>query len=262
MKVCKTCGTQNEEIFSSCVACGARLDSSDDYNSVGDDEVTTLLEPLDDKNSPQLSLKTDANTFSQAPAGGMQQFQSQPQMQNGWNPNPPVHQTNMPVQSDKKKIFIILGAIVAVTVLALVLIFVFGGNGGKVKNGANSPEEVAENFINAMDQRDIDMIEDLCPPFLDTQVEDIEDAWQEIETYEIGYEFIDVTSTYDYDSSEISDLEDKINYDYDANVSIDAACDVDFDYNITGSYLGETVSESSSSTIVAIKYKGKWFLYE
>lgn len=294
MKVCKTCGTQNEDVFTRCVACGADLENEAGYSQVGDDEATVLLDPMDDQNKQSFTIKRDENTYGQTPAGngmsgqmspGMQygynngmpqnynagmNYQSQPQMQGGmpnggynqnaggWNQNPSTYQSQ-PVKSNKKMIFIALGVMVAVTALALFLIFGLGKGG---RGGQKSPEAVAETFIEAMNDRDTKTMESLCPPFLDPNTDDIKDSLDSLDMYDMEFKFDEVTDTYDYDSDDIDDLEADIEDEYGVDVSIAAACEVEFDFELSGNYFGETYTETQSESILAIKYKGKWYLYE
>lgn len=285
MKVCKTCGTQNEDVFTRCVACGADMGNGTDYNSAGDDEATVLLDPMEVQSRSSFTIKRDENTYGQEPMGnGMSgqansgmNYQSQPQIQGGmpnsgynqnfgynqsaggWNQNSSMYQSQ-PVKANKKMIFIALGAITAVT--ALVLFIIFGLGKGGERGGVKSPEDVVETFIEAMNDRDVNKMKSICPSFLEPDIDGIEDSWDELEAYEIEFDFIGVTDTYDYDKEELDELEDEIKYDYGINVDIDAACDVEFDYGITGNSFGTTYSETQSDTMIVIKYKDKWFLYE
>ena len=292
MKICSNCGTQNEDSFSKCVACGGDL-------PITGDEATILLDPMDAGGSSSgFTLKQDTTSYSQdagsqntynqnaygqdmygQAAGNMQnaaygaapsqqyygdgmnaQYQAQQGMPGGmpYNNQPAGNwnQPPQPVKANKKAIFIALAAITAIVVLAFVIIFKFGN---KVKGGADSPEEVAEIFIEAMDERDVDKIESICPPFLDSGADDIEDSLDELDLYDTEFKFVGVT---DKSECDIDEVEADIKDYYNVSVDIEAAYDLEVEYDLYMSYLGDTYEETESESMLVIKYKGKWFLYE
>lgn len=251
MKICSNCGAQNEDVFSKCVACGADL-------PITGDEATTVIEPLDAGNAPAENMQGAAqNQQYYGNAVNTQQFQQQPNVQGGMPYNNQAQGNwNEPVKSNKKGIFIALGIIAVVVVVALVLIFTVGG---KAKGGAESPEAVAKLFIQAMDKKDTDAIVALCPPFLDPGKDDIQASLDMLNLYDSKLEYIDITEKEERD---VKDIEEDIKDYYDVSVSIQEAYDLEVEYKMTMSYLGESYTEDTSEYMTVIKYKNKWFLYE
>lgn len=282
MKVCEMCGAQNDDVFTKCAVCGADLPSANSQD--GDDEKTVLINPDQVAEQPSgLSLKTDTSTYGQADAaqtnpqpaapqyGGM----GQPQM-NGMGMNG-MPQQGMPGQAPygqpgfggpaaqpqpakpKKGLIIgIIAAAVALLAVAFVLIF----KGGVSGTGASSAEDVAKQFIEAMDEKDADKMAKLCPPFLDPGKEDIEDMIDMYDGYDVTFTYEGISSKEDYEGDDLKDLQDDVSDYAGKNVKLQDACDLEFSFNIKMSYLGENYDESSTYTITCIKYKGNWYLYE
>ena len=293
MKVCEMCGAQNDDVFTKCSVCGADLPSMNSQD--GDDEKTVLIDPDQAPAQPSgLSLKTDTSTYGQADAGqtnpqpaapqfgGMGQPQmngmGQPQMngmgQPGMNgmPQPgmpgqaPYGQPGFggptPAQPAKPKKGLIIGIIAAaVVVLAVAFVLIFKGGFG-AKGGASSPEAVAQQFIEAMNDQDVDKMAALCPPFLDPGQEDIEDMLDSYSGYDVTFKYEGVESKEMYDSDDLDDLEEDISDYADKTIKLQDACDLEFSFNVAVTMSGETYDQSSTYPITCIKYKGNWYLYE
>lgn len=289
MKTCYVCGSANEDSFTKCSMCGADLPVTQAQDDMGD-EQTTYLEPLDAAPTAPVTsgfqLKKDTpapdTVNTQAPMNqnmgmGMQSpnmgYQN-PGMQNPnlayQNPgmqnqnmgmgNPGIYSpTAAPVPANKGKIFAILGALTAVLVIAFLLIFNFGG---KTKEGVATKDQVPKVFIEAMNDRDMDKMISICPPFLDPGKDDLQAAFDSVDAYGIKFTFLSVTDTYDYTDSELKDLQNRIKNTDNTNAKIEAAADLTYDYKISVDMMGESYDETQSESIIAIKYKGKWFLYE
>ena len=293
MKVCEMCGAQNDDVFTKCSVCGADLPSMNSQD--GDDEKTVLIDPDQAPAQPSgLSLKTDTSTYGQADAGqtnpqpaapqlnGMGQPQmngmGQPQMngmgQPGMNGMPqqgmpgqaPYGQPGFggptPAQPAKPKKGLIIGIIAAaVVVLAVAFVLIFKGGFG-AKGGASSPEAVAQQFIEAMNDQDVDKMAALCPPFLDPGQEDIEDMLDSYSGYDVTFKYEGVESKEMYDSDDLDDLEEDISDYADKTIKLQDACDLEFSFNVAVTMSGETYDQSSTYPITCIKYKGNWYLYE
>ena len=261
----------------------------------GDDEKTVLIDPDQAPAQPSgLSLKTDTSTYGQADAGqtnpqpaapqfgGMGQPQmngmGQPQMngmgQPGMNGMPqqgmpgqaPYGQPGFggptPAQPAKPKKGLIIGIIAAaVVVLAVAFVLIFKGGFG-AKGGASSPEAVAQQFIEAMNDQDVDKMAALCPPFLDPGQEDIEDMLDSYSGYDVTFKYEGVESKEMYDSDDLDDLEEDISDYADKTIKLQDACDLEFSFNVAVTMSGETYDQSSTYPITCIKYKGNWYLYE
>lgn len=277
MKVCEMCGAQNDDVFTKCSVCGADLPSMNSQD--GDDEKTVLIDPDQAPAQPSgLSLKTDTSTYGQADAGQTNPQPAAPQFggmgQPGMNGMPqqgmpgqaPYGQPGFggptPAQPAKPKKGLIIGIIAAaVVVLAVAFVLIFKGGFG-AKGGASSPEAVAQQFIEAMNDQDVDKMAALCPPFLDPGQEDIEDMLDSYSGYDVTFKYEGVESKEMYDSDDLDDLEEDISDYADKTIKLQDACDLEFSFNVAVTMSGETYDQSSTYPITCIKYKGNWYLYE
>lgn len=277
MKVCEMCGAQNDDVFTKCSVCGADLPSMNSQD--GDDEKTVLIDPDQAPAQPSgLSLKTDTSTYGQADAGqtnpqpaapqfgGMGQPQMNGMPQQGMPGQAPYGQPGFggptPAQPAKPKKGLIIGIIAAaVVVLAVAFVLIFKGGFG-AKGGASSPEAVAQQFIEAMNDQDVDKMAALCPPFLDPGQEDIEDMLDSYSGYDVTFKYEGVESKEMYDSDDLDDLEEDISDYADKTIKLQDACDLEFSFNVAVTMSGETYDQSSTYPITCIKYKGNWYLYE
>ncbi len=269
MKVCTVCGAQNEDVFTKCATCGADLPSSN--SEMGDDEKTVLLDPQQTGEAASgFSLNTNANTygqpaqnygqpqpsFAQADAGFAQADQGFGQQNPYQAPVPPQPQK----KSKKGLIFGILAAVIVVVAVVLVLVFKVGLFGAK--GGTKSPEDVAKQFIEAMDEQDVDKLAELCPPFLDPGKDELQSMVDMYSGYDVTFTYEGVESQEDYTGSDLEDLQEDVSDYSERKIKLDAACDLEFSFNTAVTMLGETYDESSTYSITCIKYKGNWYLYE
>lgn len=282
MKVCEMCGAQNDDVFTKCAVCGADLPSMNSQD--GDDEKTILLDPNE---KAGLSLKTDTSTYGQADAGqsspqpAAPQFnmtQSQPGMSgqgmpqpgmgmNGMPGQPPYGQPGfggqpVPTEPAKPKKGLIIGIIAAaVVVLAVAFFLIFKGGFG-AKGGAKSPEAVAQQFIEAMDEQDVDKIAELCPPFLDPGKDDLESMISAYDGYDVSFKYEGVENKSMYEGDDLKDLQDDVSDYADKDIKLQDACDLEFSFNVAVEMDGEKYDQSTTYEIKCIKYKGNWYLYE
>lgn len=284
MKVCEMCGAQNDDAFTKCAVCGADLPSMNSQD--GDDEKTILLDPNE---KAGLSLKTDTSTYGQADAGqsspqpaapqfNMAQPQSQPGMpgqgmtqpgmgMNGMPGQPPYGQPGfggqpVPTEPAKPKKGLIIGIIAAaVVVLAVAFFLIFKGGFG-AKGGAKSPEAVAQQFIEAMDEQDVDKIAELCPPFLDPGKDDLESMISAYDGYDVSFKYEGVENKSMYEGDDLKDLQDDVSDYADKDIKLQDACDLEFSFNVAVEMDGEKYDQSTTYEIKCIKYKGNWYLYE
>lgn len=282
MKVCEMCGAQNDDVFTKCAVCGADLPSMNSQD--GDDEKTILLDPNE---KAGLSLKTDTSTYGQADAGqsspqpAAPQFnmtQSQPGMpgqgmpqpgmgMNGMPGQPPYGQPGfggqpVPTEPAKPKKGLIIGIIAAaVVVLAVAFFLIFKGGFG-AKGGAKSPEAVAQQFIEAMDEQDVDKIAELCPPFLDPGKDDLESMISAYDGYDVSFKYEGVENKSMYEGDDLKDLQDDVSDYADKDIKLQDACDLEFSFNVAVEMDGEKYDQSTTYEIKCIKYKGNWYLYE
>ncbi len=301
MKVCEMCGAQNDDVFTKCSVCGADLPSMNSQDG-DDEKTVLIDPDQAPAQPSGLSLKTDTSTYGQADAGqtnpqpaapqfggmgqpqmngmgqpqmnGMGQPQingmGQPQMngmpQQGMPGQAPYGQPGFggptPAQPAKPKKGLIIGIIAAaVVVLAVAFVLIFKGGFG-AKGGASSPEAVAQQFIEAMNDQDVDKMSALCPPFLDPGQEDIEDMLDSYSGYDVTFKYEGVESKEMYDSDDLDDLEEDISDYADKTIKLQDACDLEFSFNVAVTMSGETYDQSSTYPITCIKYKGNWYLYE
>ena len=274
MKVCEMCGAQNDDVFTKCAMCGADLPSLNSED--GDDEKTVLIDADQTMGgTPGLSLKTDTNTYGQQDAGQPNPQQAAPQfgmeqpVMNGMSaqgmPGQPYGQPGFGGQTapaPKPKKGLIIGIIAAaVVVLAVAFFLIFKGGFG-AKGGADSPETVAQQFIEAMDEQDVDKIAALCPPFLDPGKDELEDMINAYEGYDVTFKYEGVENKSMYESDDLKDLQDDVSDYADKNIKLQDACDLEFSFNVAVTMAGETYDQSSTYEVTCIKYKGKWYLYE
>lgn len=288
MKVCEMCGAQNDDVFTKCAMCGADLPSLNSED--GDDEKTVLIDADQAMGgTPGLSLKTDTDSYGQQDAGQPNPQQAAPQFgmgqpamngmpgqgmpgQPGMNgmpaqgmPGQPYGQPGFggqPAPAPKPKKGLIIGIIAAaVVVLAVAFFLIFKGGFG-AKGGVDSPEAVAQQFIEAMDEQDVDKIAALCPPFLDPGKEELEDMINAYEGYDVTFKYEGVENKSMYESDDLKDLQDDVSDYADKNIKLQDACDLEFSFNVAVTMAGETYDQSSTYEVTCIKYKGKWYLYE
>ena len=288
MKVCEMCGAQNDDVFTKCAMCGADLPSLNSED--GDDEKTVLIDANQTMgDNSGLSLKTDTDSYGQQDAGQPNPQQAAPQFgmgqpamngmpaqgmpgQPGMNgmpaqgmPGQPYGQPGFGGQTapaPKPKKGLIIGIIAAaVVVLAVAFFLIFKGGFG-AKGGVDSPEAVAQQFIEAMDEQDVDKIAALCPPFLDPGKEELEDMINAYEGYDVTFKYEGVENKSMYESDDLKDLQDDVSDYADKNIKLQDACDLEFSFNVAVTMAGETYDQSSTYEVTCIKYKGKWYLYE
>ena len=128
--------------------------------------------------------------------------------------------------------------------------------------GVYSAEQVAQDFIEAMSEKNVDKMANLCPPFLDPGKDDIEDMIDMYEGYDVTFKYEGIESRDDYTDSELDDLAEDASDYAGEDVKLQDACDVEFSFNMKMSYLGQDMDKSQTYTLTCIKYKGKWYLYE
>ena len=161
-------------------------------------------------------------------------------------------------KTSKAKIIGILAGAAALVAIVLLLIFKFGVKSG----GEKSPEDVAKQFIEAMDEKDADKMAKLCPPFLDPGKDDIEDMIDMYEGYDVKFTYEGVESKDEYTGDDLKDFQEEVSDYAEKDIKLQGACDVEFSFNIKMSYLGQDMDESQTYTLTCIKYRGGWYLYE
>ncbi len=293
MKKCNVCGSENEDAFTSCLICGSPLidikpEDADEEEAVQEEmsftSGLTLSTESDEKSfASGLSLKRDTDTTdvqdsytrqdntygtggvnTQTPNYGTSSYSSVIEdpfgapAGNTVGMNSGNSDIRPQIVADKKKILGIWAIMLAVTALALFLIFKPGGS--NAKGGVTTPEQVGQDFIVALSERNMTKLQNLCPPFLDDNVDDVRQALDELAIYNPTFVYKSITDKIEYTGTELEDLEAKLRIKCRANIKLDAACDITVNYNVAMTYLGESYAEDGSQVITAIKYKGKWFL--
>ena len=138
---------------------------------------------------------------------------------------------------------------------------IFKGGFG-AKGGAKSPEAVAQQFIEAMDEQDVDKIAELCPPFLDPGKDDLESMISAYDGYDVSFKYEGVENKSMYEGDDLKDLQDDVSDYADKDIKLQDACDLEFSFNVAVEMDGEKYDQSTTYEITCIKYKGNWYLYE
>jgi len=285
MKVCNSCGANNEDTAMNCSVCGEAFAAGDVLKG---DEATTLIEPMDANltNNSQMNVNMQPQFQSQNMGmGGQPQF-SQPNMGMGGQPQfsqpdmgmggqPQFSQPDMgmggqpqfsqgmsayspvaqPPAANKGKLFIILGAIALVVVVAIALVLLLGGNN---KKGAKSPEEAAKIYLEGMEEGDVDKIMSVAPPFATKEDRDvIEEALGFISGFDMKIEYIGLNDKTDLD---VDEEEAEIKSDYGKNIELEEAMEAELEYEMSMTLFGETSSETTTKYITFLKYKGRWYI--
>ena len=153
------------------------------------------------------------------------------------------------------------GAIVAIILVLLCAIGV--GAYFVINNLLSSPKKVAEEFVDAFEDYDIDKLVSLFPPELATQddVEMLKQTFELYKSYGVSIKFKDVK--YDvskpYDKQSIKYLEQTLKEEgYDLTGKMDQVKTVKIDCKMEASYNGQSESQKYSITFVCAKIKGDW----
>lgn len=248
---CTKCGTRVEEGITFCPSCGSRIE----------------IQP-----QPQSQYQN----YSQPQYSAPQQTYSQPQHQYSAPQQPnysyqqapaPQVQPEQPKKKSKKGLIIAIVALVAIAAVVGIL-FATGvfGDGNKTDKPANTPEAVAEAFMDAYCDLDAEKALNCYPSFLwendnDIKAEMIEDIQEGLDYMggyrtNMSYTILDTTDPDKYDLEKIEELiaefEEEFS-DFDSDdiseykvVSLEASFTVD----------GET--ETMEERVYLIKYKGEW----
>lgn len=284
MKYCPNCGAQNEDDFTLCGVCGALMEENKSAFSLKTDaEVQNRVDSMQES-------QPASNTYYAGAQGGMTQptnayGQQQNQMPGGayqnndyqgqpYNPsqalfggsdglgmgNSGVDVSRPPVKADKGKIYIALGVIGALLVVAMILIF----SGGFFKRGGvDSPEEVARVYMQGINERDLKLLDTLIPPFAASASsdEDMQSLMDMADAFNLVYNYT-ITDTYYYSSSEVSQVERELQSNYGTSVNLQDVCEVYVDIEMSMSYMGESYSDSMDYTLRTIKMNGRWYVFD
>lgn len=195
------------------------------------------------------------------------------QLNGAAQPQQPVYQ--QPVYAapkkplNKKLIGIIAGGAAAVVLVVVLLIVLLGGGGT-----AGSPEEVAENYVDATVNLDTDGLLALVPEVaLDyvAQEEGYDDIDEMREDMKAGEDEMDemmsmidldvdceVVKTTDYKKADLQDVQEF--YEEEFEVEVTAAVAVEVEINMEISAMGQTMNESTELTIPVIEIDGTWYI--
>ncbi len=250
MSKCSICGADIPEGASSCPVCGAPAQAEESgsmYKLAGGEEVTGGIYDRNQAPDPK-GFDPAADDFTNF--GSTNLNGSPSSFSAGGYAEPPR------VKSKS-------GAIVAIILVLLCAVGV--GAYFILNNLLSSPKKVAQEFVDAFEDYDIDKLVDLFPPELatDDDVEMLKQTFELYKSYGIKIKFKDVK--YDvskpYDKSSIKYLEQTLKEEgYDLTGKMDQVKTVKIDCKMEASYLGETNSEKYSITFVCAKIDGKWKL--
>ena len=266
MRICGMCGTQNDDSSLNCVNCGANLYSDVDI---------TFAEPYGNPGQMGYNGGQPYGDPNQMGYNGGQPYGDPNQMgYNGGqpygNPNPMGYPGEPPKKSSGKKGWLI-GILIAVALIIIAVVVVIVVQKNKESsvpspeispNGITSPEQVAEEFIEAMDEQNVDKLANLCPPFLDPAEDELQSMIGAYSGYDVTFTYEGVVSKEEYTDTDLEELQEDVSDYAEKSVKLQDACDLEFSFNVTVTMYGETMSESSTYTITCIKYRGGWYLYE
>lgn len=173
--------------------------------------------------------------------------------------NGPV-MSHPPVQADKGKLFIALGVIGVLLVVAMILIF---GGGFFKKGGVSSPEEVVRVYMQGINERDLKLLDTLIPPFSASASddEDMQSLMEMADAFNLVYNYT-IEDTHYYSDSEVSQVERELQRNFGTNVNLQGVCEVDVDIEMSMSYMGESYTDTMDYTLRTIKMNGKWYVYD
>lgn len=241
-KVCNSCGANNDDAAVKCSICGEVFATN---GFVTRDEATTLIEPMD----------AGLNDNSQMNANMQPKFTLQNMKM---DEQPQFSQSALayaqPQATNKNKLFIILGAIALVAIVAVALVLLLGG-----KDGANSPEEAAKVYLEGIEDGDVDKMMSVAAPFASKEDKETLDAILGMMSgVDINIKYIGLN---DEEALDVEELQDEIKDSYGKSVKLDDAMGAELEYEMTMSLFGQTTSETTTEYLTFIKYKGKWYIY-
>ncbi len=258
---CGKCGTpcQDDALF--CAKCGNRLaiPESENMHNPAQTEPLICSAPEQPTDQPQ---QTACNP--QQPTYGSYQQMPNPAYPNPYQQNPPYPMPDYGMygmQPKKKLLPWIIGAVAAAAVIALVLIFLLGGN-----SGYSDPEELALDFAKAVTNFDVDDLEDtMYPGVLDSDrwssiCEVMEDTMEEREKYGLDIETknFEVDDVYDnYDRGDYRDFEDY--FEEYCGIEVDVEDALTYEISFVRYLNGEKFNLSGEVTVV--KIDGSWYAY-
>lgn len=184
-----------------------------------------------------------------------QQPAYQPQQPYGYDPNQqPQYETypQQPQQPKKPLNYKLIGIIAGVAALALILFLVFGGG------HSNSPEGVAEAFMEAAAENDVDAVKDLLYGEMKEDAYDYcSGSEMELEGLEMNITDFKVLST-----EEISDEDelDRIAERYDLEVEIEEAQELIADVTVEMSFMGQEQKRTNEAEFLLICIDGDWYV--
>ncbi len=176
------------------------------------------------------------------------------------------------VQTAKKNRLVGIIAVAAVAVIAIVVVLILVLGGGS--KGAKNVDGLVDQYVEAMTKADGGKLLDLMPEeFVDEAVEQSGMDRKNLESYmdmalsaatanldtEYGKGWkvtAEVTDEYDYEGSELTDLQANFMEEY--GIEVEAAKEVEFD--ITIEY--KDGSDTDWDSLEVIKVDGKWYIVE
>lgn len=269
MKICQICGAQLEDNADICPVCGANVGAAQ-----------TAEQPV--SQDMQQNMGAPDPGMNPAPdMGGQPEGAPQSQYNIVQDPYTPDQNAYMPGQQPygmqdsvygqvpmqqavaKKKTnvaAIIIIAVVAVAAIGFAVWF-FLLRGG---NGANSPETVVKEAMDAMADGDAERLYNLFPEAMrsDDEYETVSQMLEMFKTYNIKIENFKITDKQKLSKDEIEDIEEEFELYYDEKVSISEAYYVDYSYTMSMEFLGQKQSEDTDETSTVIKIGSKWYMYE
>ncbi len=170
--------------------------------------------------------------------------------------------TNKSLDNKKIKtrniIITVISIVLVVAAVSVAAIAIYKKN--FVRTGAKSAEEVAKIYFEAFSDCDEEKLNTLCPDIMGEEIE-ISNSFEEYEQYNANITDVKITESTDYTEDELKELKDNHKEIYGVDADIQAATYMMVSYHITMNIEGEDVSEDMTQEMVAIKYDGRWYLY-
>ncbi len=163
------------------------------------------------------------------------------------------------MQAPKKSKGGIIGAIVAVVVVAAVLVWFFVFR----ENGAKKSEQLVKDYMEAIESGDTDAIVEVVDPdcVKNDEVEELTAAFAMLSSLGIEYSLdYDITKTEKASSGTIKNMCGSLYGDTGVAKKIKKAYICSVDCTMTMSYLGETETQDQDMDLICYKKDGKWYI--
>ncbi len=254
MKICNSCGAQNDDGNKNCTACGSAFEvvSQDNGLNAGQ-EASYAYQP--GYNQPQYSYPQQ--DFNQAQYNYNQNQYAYSQGQWDYNQQQMNYGQATPSGNGKKKKMILISVVALVAIIGIIILACKLISDKKEKEDNQKPRKMAQKVFDAYNDCDEDYLLSITPDFKE---EDIEDAIELVEDYEITIDIISLGKADFMSKAEIRELQEDIEDDYSEKVYIQKACTIEAEAEVTMYFYGDDYSDEDTLELVFYKSKDKWYL--